>query len=107
MARENLNARDTGYANEDVKQLMAAICLRACVDYKKATMPLVRDTYLGKRTLKDCRKFFGSDIFQYFVNDMPVREVEKVLRKTPLNRMNQTFAGFMKDDDSQKIQGLL
>lgn len=83
MARENLQIRDTGYADDDVRQLMAAICLKACVDYKRATRPNVISTKIGQQTIKECREFFGNVIFQYFVNGLPVKDIEKAIQRTP------------------------
>ena len=83
MARENLQARDRGFADDDIRQLMAAICLKACIDYKYAISIRVKDTKYGKRMMEDCHKFFGGDIFQFFVNGMPVDEIEKYIRATP------------------------
>ena len=33
--------------------------------------------------MEDCHKFFGGDIFQFFVNGMSVDEIEKYIRATP------------------------
>lgn len=82
-ARENLQARDKGFDNDNVRQLMAAICLKACVDYKYAISRGVRDTKYGQRMMEDCHKFFEGDIFQFFVNGMSVDEIEKYIRATP------------------------
>lgn len=83
LARENLAARDRGFANDDVRQLMAAICLRACIDYKKAIHPRESWTNRNQRTIKDCRNFFGGEIFQFFVNGMAVKDIEKAIQRTP------------------------
>ena len=83
MARENIQARDRGFADDDVRQLMAAICLEACVDYKRALRPNVINTKIGQQTIKDCRRYFGEEIFQYFVNGMPVKDIEAAIRRTP------------------------
>lgn len=82
---ENQRARKTGYANDDVRQLMAAICLRACVDYKRATLGEKLEGETVEETLERCHEFFSDpdDIFQLFVNRMPVADIEKAIRATP------------------------
>lgn len=91
MARENLQARDKGFANDDIRQLMAAMCLKACEDYKYAIGRGVRDTKYGQRMMEDCHKFFGGDIFQFFVNGMPVDEIEKHIRATPADAIKSIW----------------
>lgn len=83
LARENLAYRDKGFDNDGIRQMMAAMCLKACIDYKHATSPYVIGTKKGEHTIDDCRKFFGGDIFQFFVNGMKVEEIEKHIRRTP------------------------
>lgn len=83
LARENLAARDRGFEDDDVKQLMAAICLEACVDYKHAIRPNVAMTKYGIKTINELHIFFGQEMFQYFVNGMPVEEIEAAIRRTP------------------------
>jgi len=91
MARENLQARDRGFADDDIRQLMAAICLKACTDYKHAISRYVCDTKYGQKMIADCRKFFGGDIFQFFVNGMDVEEIERCIRATPENAINSIW----------------
>ena len=91
MAKENLQARDRGFANDDIRQLMAAMCLRACVDFKKANSPKNRYTKAGQAAIDDCHKFFGGDIFQYFVNGMKVEEIERTILASPEGAISQIW----------------
>ena len=91
MARENLQARDRGFADDDFRQLMAAVCLKACTDYKYATSKGVCDTKIGQKMINDCHKFFGGDIFQFFVNGMDVEEIERCIRATPESAINSIW----------------
>lgn len=83
IAKENLYYRDKGFDNDGVRNLFAAICLRACIDYSKAS----RGVYVGNKApgvvMEDCHNFFGNDIFQFFVNRIPVSEVERSLKSIP------------------------
>ena len=84
MARENLASRERGFDNEGVRQLMAAMCLKACVDYKRTiSSRIIKESSIGQRTLKECREFFAGDIFQFFTNGMPVDEIEQHIREAP------------------------
>ena len=84
MARENLRARDRGFDDDNVRQLMAIICLKACADYKSATsLTTKKKPEDRKKMIDDCHRFFESDMFQYFVNGMSVDEIEKDIRATP------------------------
>lgn len=80
---ENQMSRKTGYSNDDIRQLMAAICLRACVDYKKASMGQHIDGIKPEVMMEQCHYFFMDDIFQYFVNRIPVEEIEQMIKNTP------------------------
>lgn len=84
LARDNLNARDRGYDNDAVRNLMAAICLRTCADYKIVTSGKSA-TKIGDPELvkEDCHKFFGSDMFQFFINRMNVEDIENHIKNTP------------------------
>ena len=103
MARENLRARDRGFADDDIRQLMAAICLKACTDYKYATSKYVCDTKIGQKMINDCHKFFGGDIFQFFVNCMDVEEIERCIRATPRDAINSIWK-HMEISKSAKIR---
>ena len=83
MAKENLAARDRGYDDDAVRNLFAAISLRAATDYKLATNGIRTNHRDIKLTLKECHNFFGGDIFQYFINRISVDEIEKMIRSTP------------------------
>lgn len=84
MAKENLAARDKGYDNDAVRNLMAAICLRACADYKAVLTGHRPEKMMDPELIrKDCHKFFSSDIFQFFINRMSVEEIEKTIEATP------------------------
>jgi len=80
---ENQKARKTGYADDDVRQLMAAICLRACVDYKKASLDKKVGGVHPETIMDECDIFFKSDLFQFFVNRVPVEEIKRTIRATP------------------------
>lgn len=87
---ENQRARKTGYYDDDVKHLMVAICARACDDYKRASLRLGlsgdsnHDRVNPETIMDECRQFFRDDIFQHFVNRMPVEKIEKMIMETPL-----------------------
>lgn len=84
MAKENLAARDKGYDNDAVRNLMAAICLRACADYKAVLSGKRPEKLMNPElVMKDCHDFFSGDIFQFFINRMSVEEIEKTIRATP------------------------
>ena len=60
--------------NDGIRQLLAMACLLACSDYKKA----VKNK--KEKVIKECREFFASDYFQFFVNySIPPEEIEKIL----------------------------
>ena len=103
MARENLQARDRGFANDDVRQLMAAICIQTCVDFKYALRPNVISTKRGQETIKDCRKFFGEEIFQFFVNGMPVKDIEAAIRRTPDNGIRSIWKILEKNQAEKQL----
>lgn len=88
IARENLIYRDKGFDSDGARQLYAAVCLKACADYKRATTRIMFT--MDKKeydklvdTIRDCEEFFASDIFQFFINRIPVDEVKKAIRNTP------------------------
>lgn len=91
MDRENQKTRKTGYANDDARNLMAAICLRVCMDYKAARDGVVIDNYTPKETMDECRKFFVGDMFQYFVNGMSVKDVEERLKAIPRGKLRSLW----------------
>jgi len=101
IARENLAARDRGFANDDVRQLMAAICLTACIDFKFALRPNVITTKYGQRTIEECRKFFGEEMFQFFVNGMSVKEIEAAIRRTPEDAITSLWKNIEKSQASK------
>ena len=83
MAKENLAARDKGFDDDAVRNLFAAISLRACADYKLACEGVQIGSRYPEETMDDCHKFFDSDIFQYFINRIPVEEIERKIKETP------------------------
>lgn len=85
---ENQRVRKKGFEDDDARNLMAAICLRACIDYKAASTGVEIDGYLPEKTLKDCHEFFQSEMFQYFAKGMPATEVEKLIRSTPKGQLH-------------------
>ena len=80
---ENQKARQRGFDNDGFRALIAAVCLRACADYKKASVGKKVDGKHPDKVLRDCRRFFGEDMFQFFVNGMTVAEIERYIRATP------------------------
>lgn len=80
---ENQKSRKRGFDIDGFRGLIAAICLRACIDYKKATEGKTVDCKKPERTIADCHKFFDGDMFQFFVNRIPVSEIERMIRSTP------------------------
>ena len=99
MARENLAARDRGYDDDGIRHLFAAVCLRACVDYKSATMGRPVDKKDPDWTVDDCKRFFRSEIFQYFINRVPPEEVERTIRATPKDAIQNIWS---KNEKEQK-----
>ena len=83
---ENMAARRRGYDNADVRQLMAAICLRAVVDYKKAI-----DKPEMTKVVDTCHDFFKSEIFQFFVHGMEVEKIEKTIEETPMSLIHSIW----------------
>lgn len=95
---ENIAARTKGYDDQDIRQLMAAICLRAVVDYKNAyNKPDMVDV------VDSCHDFFGSEMFQFFVNGMDVAKVEKAIEDAPKSMIHNIWR---QPVDSQILQGL-
>jgi len=82
---QNIKARKRGYANDDVRQLMAAICLQACVDYKQATSGKKIEGEKIEETIERCEAFFADedDIFQMFVNRISPEEIKHIIKATP------------------------
>lgn len=103
IARENLEARKRGFSNDDIRQLMAAMCLRACVDYKKACNPRNRNTEQGEKAIDECRKFFKGEIFQYFTNGMSLNEIERIIRATPDGGIHQIWRKMENDQAARCI----
>lgn len=83
MDEENQKARQRGFDNDGFRALIAAVCLRSCADYKKASVGKNVDGKHPDKILRECRKFFDDDMFQFFVNGMPVAEIERCIRATP------------------------
>ena len=83
MDEENQKSRQNGFDNDGFRALIAAVCLRACADYKKASVGKSIEGKDPDKVIRDCRKFFGEDMFQFFVNGMSVAEIERCIRATP------------------------
>ena len=98
---ENMKARKTGYADDDVRQLFAAVCLRACIDYKRVTSGRRIKGEYPEETLDECEAFFKDEMFQFFVNRMPVEEVEKIIRATPENAIRNIW---VKNEERQGLK---
>lgn len=69
------------------KRLMAGVCLQACLDYKKAVISKDLNDKKRIKTIQECREFFGGELFQSFVNDIPVIEIEKSLLRIPYHNL--------------------
>lgn len=96
--RENQIARRRGYDDSDFRQLMAAICLRAIVDYKKAS----KDPAMAEVAIS-CHDFFKSEMFQFFVNGMDVETIERIIKETPDSKIHNIWKQTV---DPQILQGL-
>lgn len=82
LAKENLEMRE--HYNEDgLMSLMAMTCLRATADYKLASNGSIVDYVAPEVTIEECRKFFSSEMFQYFINDPEVKRIENKIVNTP------------------------
>ena len=103
MARENLEVRRTGYEDDDFRNLIAAVCLRACIDYKQASCGVKIDGKHPEEVMDECHKFFNSDMFQFFVNRIPVKEVEKLIRSTPKDSLRSIWRDFENKQAPKKI----
>ena len=101
---ENQYIRKTGYEDDDVRKLMAAICLQACIDYKRASMGRKVWHMAPEVALEELHIFFGSPMFQFFVNRIPISEIERYIKATPDGCISTLWK---KKQYSQKIQGLL
>ena len=82
LARENLEARKH-YDDGALRNLFAAVSLRACVDYEKACRGVKVAGYEPSIVKEDCHNFFESEMFQMFINRIPTEEVERMIRSTP------------------------
>ena len=100
---ENQMWRRQGYDNDGIRQLFAAICLRVCIDYKNATLNRNVDGKTPEETIEDCRKFFKEDIFQFFVNRIPVEEIERTIRATPKDAIHSIWRNHENNQATQAI----
>jgi len=83
MDAENQAARTQGWDDDGFRTLIAAVCLRACADYKKASVGKNVDGKPPDKVMEECRRFFQDDLFQFFVNRISVSEIERYIRATP------------------------
>ena len=87
MDEENMAARRRGYDDEGLRSLMAAIGIRAVVDYSKAYNNIVVEhngkLENNKDIIEDCRAFFEDEFMQFFTNGMSSKEIEEIIKKTP------------------------
>lgn len=77
MDREN-KAMRPGYDDKGVRELMAAICLQAAVDYKQASIgkrPGGRDSW---KVMRECEHFFETNFFRDTVR---VQNRKKIIEK--------------------------
>ena len=103
MARENLYARDHGYADDDVRQLYSAMCLQACVDYRRAVDGKKVDFNEPEFVIEECRAFFKGDIFQTMTNGMRVEEIEKILRSTQTGGIHHIWRKIEMSQQKQRL----
>ena len=96
LARENLAARDKGYDNDGLRQLLAAVCLRACADYKLATCGVHVRQRDPEVVIEDCHKFFDSDIFNIFINRISREEVERTIRSSPKGAISNSMKNLIR-----------
>jgi len=100
---ENRMWRKHGWDDDGFRQLCAAICLRICVDYKNASMGRNVDGRPAEEVIDDCRKFFGEDLFQFFVNRIPVPEIEKIIRATPKDSIHSIWRNHENNQAMQAV----
>ena len=73
-----------------VRQLVAAVCLQACSDYRQARENLDKksnDIYQNgtdKQTIDECRVFFMSPMFRYSSKQTNLKKIEKCIMKSDL-----------------------
>ena len=100
---ENQAWRQHGWDNDGIRQLFAAICLRVCIDYKNASMGRNVDGRPAEEVLDDCRKFFKEEIFQFFVNRIPVEEIERTIRATPKDAIHSIWRNHENNQATQAV----
>ena len=83
IAKQYMEPHRIAYDNDSYRALMAAVCLKACVDYRKAIAGKMVDGKMPDVVIKECRRFFDDDMFQFFVNRIPVSEIERYISATP------------------------
>ena len=92
---ENMRARRRGYEDDDIRNLLSAICLRAVIDYKKLTnipkYETKKQREFREKNLKELRQFFQGEIFQYFVGDMDVRDIVRIIASTPKGKIHSVW----------------
>lgn len=100
---ENQMWRQRGWDDDGIRQLYAAICLRVCIDYKNATLGKNVDGKSPEDTIKDCQRFFSEDMFQFFVNRIPVPEIEKIIRATPKGAIHSIWRNHENNQQPQEV----
>lgn len=71
IAEENESHHTKDMGEFGVEALAAAVCLQACVDYRKAIKKG------DEHTAQECRVFFGSPMFRYCTGEKSVEDAEK------------------------------
>lgn len=81
---ENQYYRRKGFDDDGLRCLMAAICLKACADYQRTlegkTWEEKMPPYLAQ---VECRRFFDTEMMQYFTNGMDSKDIAKDIRSLP------------------------
>jgi len=88
---DNQAARKRGYDEDGIRAMMAAACIKAIADYKHLTdlnRPLSK---AEKERKEECLDFFADDYFQYFTNQMPLREITKIIARYPSNHIHSIW----------------
>ena len=91
---ENMAVRAAGFDNDGVRSLMAAICMKAIIDYKNV---INRNDEEAIKIKEECLEFFDSEMFQFYVNGMEVEEVVGIIARMPRELLHRFYRQAMGD----------
>lgn len=85
---ENMAVRAAGFDNDGIRSLMAAICMKAIIDYKNV---INRNDEEAMKIKEECLDFFDGEMFQFYVNGMEVEEIVGILARMPKETLHRFY----------------